>query len=137
MRKTDQSTPLAVMQESKPIRYTTTFEPSNKRWLPVLDWPVTVPPGTRSGYGHVLASTTNLLSSLRLELTSDRVFSTTRLEEIEKRANLQLAIPPTPRLKALVAQWQSLASNSAEVVRRALGHFQSESFYYSLSPASL
>ena len=133
----DQSTPLAVMQESKPIRYTTTFEPSNKRWLPALDWPVTVPPGTRSGYGHVLASTTNLLSSLRLELTSDRVFSTTRLEEIEKRANLQLAIPPTPRVKALVAQWRSLASNPAEVVRRALGHFQSESFYYSLSPASL
>ena len=133
----DQSTSLAVIQKSKPIRYTTTFEASNKRWLAALDWPVTVPPGTRSGYGHVLASTTDLVSPLRLELTSDRVFSTASLGELERRANLQLAMPPTPRIKALVTQWQSLASDRAEVVNRALGYFQSEPFYYSLSPPLL
>ena len=133
----DQSTSLAVIQKSKPIRYTATFEASDKRWLPALDWPVTVPPGTRSGYGHVLASTTDLLSPLRLELTSDRVFSNASLGELESRANLQLAMPPTPRVKALVTQWQSLASDRVEVVRRALGYFQSEPFYYSLSPPLL
>ena len=128
---------LEMSSHSIPVHYTTTFEASPNKWLPVLDLPATSPPGTVSRYGHVLESKKNLSGPLQLTLLSYPDAQTDALDLQERRINQQLAYPPTARVAALVARWQSEVSDSSSLVRRALRHFREEPFFYSLSPPML
>ncbi|MDP6399012.1 MAG: DUF3488 and transglutaminase-like domain-containing protein [Arenicellales bacterium] len=128
---------LDLNRRPMPVHYTTTFEASPNKWLPVLDLPATRPPGTIARYGHVLESEKTLSGPLQLTLLSYPDAQTGALNPEERRINQQLAYPPTARVAALVARWQSEAGDPSSLVRSALRHFREESFFYSLSPPML
>ena len=128
---------LEMNRRSIPVHYTTTFEASPNTWLPVLDLPATSPPGSVARYGHVLESKKRPPGPLRLTLLSYSDAQTGALDPQERSINQQLAYPPTARVAALVARWQSEASDSSSLVRSALRYFREGPFFYSLSPPML
>ncbi|MDP7218306.1 MAG: DUF3488 and transglutaminase-like domain-containing protein, partial [Arenicellales bacterium] len=128
---------LEINRQSIPVHYTTTFEASPNTWLPVLDLPATSPPGSVARYGHVLESKKRSPGPLRLTLLSYSDAQTGALDPQERSINQQLAYPPTARVAALVARWQSEASDSSSLVRNALRYFREGPFFYSLSPPML
>ena len=128
---------LEINRQSIPVHYTTTFEASPNTWLPVLDLPATSPPGSVARYGHVLESKKRPPGPLRLTLLSYSSAQTGALDPQERNINQQLAYPPTARVAALVARWQSEASDSSSLVRSALRYFREGPFFYSLSPPML
>lgn len=128
---------LQMTRRTNSVRYTTTFEVNENRWLPVLDWPSMTPDGTREGYGSVLESETVLSRPLRLEFVSHLDVTTTGLSKNEAIRNLQLARKPTTRVAALVSRWHETALDDSDVVASAMAYFRDQPFYYTLSPPLL
>lgn len=118
------------------VTYTITLEPSERRWMPSLAVPITLPPNT------VLSDTASLFSSRPLtDRTRYTVTSATRyrldpnhLPRADRIENL--ALPnDDPKLKHLAQQWQGLPA--LEIRDRILSYFHTEGFSYTLRPGKL
>ncbi len=123
--------------QGSPISYTLTPEPANKPWLPALDLPAQVPPGTRLRSGLVLETAVPVRGRLNLEMSAHTRYRMHALPESERRAGLQRPDLISARVQALAAGWRRAARSDADVVRAALAHFRTEKFYYALDPPAL
>lgn len=123
--------------QGAPISYTLTPEPANKPWLPALDLPAQVPPGTRLRSGLVLETVVPVRGRLSLEMSAHTRYRMQALSEGERRAGLQRPDLISTRVQDLAARWRRSARSDAEVVSAALAHFHTEKFFYTLEPPAL
>jgi transglutaminase-like putative cysteine protease len=120
--------------QGTPISYTLTPEPASRPWLPSLDLPAQIPPGTRLRSGLVLETAVSARGRLSLEMSAHTQYRMHDLPESERRAALQLANSISPRVQGLAARWRQSARGDAEVVKAALAYFRTEKFFYTLEP---
>ncbi len=120
-----------------PLHYTVTLEPTDQRWLFALDLPVSVPQGAVQLPDYQLRSIQPVSSRILYQAASQLRYNTGALSEAERQRGLQLPDNITPRMRALVADWESQGGNRASVVLQALRYFREEPFYYTLHPPPL
>ena len=120
-----------------PVSYTVTLEPSNKPWLPALDLPAEVPPGSRYQYGYVLEHAAPVRERLTYSTSSHTRYRTPALKPEERELHLELPKTTSARVRALADSWQRENSSPLAVVQAALRHFRQENFVYTLKPPLL
>ncbi|HEX9625348.1 MAG TPA: DUF3488 and transglutaminase-like domain-containing protein [Acidiferrobacterales bacterium] len=118
------------------LRHTITVEPSNRRWLPALDWPA--PPGAplRWRVGHLLESPQPVRERLRYTAVSHPQLRDLRGEDTAETRGLQLPGGVSPRVRALAAEFHK-AGDARAIAMRALAHFRQQEFFYTLQPPLL
>ncbi|MBL8381491.1 MAG: DUF3488 domain-containing transglutaminase family protein [Burkholderiales bacterium] len=121
-----------------PVDYEVTLEPSNRPWLFALEMPTRLP-----AFGRLTADlqpVTDRPVSARLRYTA-RSYPGYRALATEESADLApyLALPPrsNPRTRELMATWQLQNADPRALVERALRHFRTEEFFYTLEPPLL
>ncbi|MFP4155140.1 MAG: DUF3488 and DUF4129 domain-containing transglutaminase family protein [Halothiobacillaceae bacterium] len=119
------------------VSYTVTLEPHGQDWLFALDVPLQTPPRARIDESLEIHSIIPVDNRLRYDMRSalDYVLEPGRLSERDRAAALALPEGHNPRLVALAAAWRG--EPTAIAVERALAHFMSEPFSYTLSPGRL
>jgi transglutaminase-like putative cysteine protease len=120
-----------------PLHYTVTLEPTDQRWLFALDLPMSVPEGAVQLPDYQLRRLQPVSSRILYRASSQLRYNTGALSEAERQRGLQLPDNITPRMRALVAQWESQGGNRASIVLQALRYFRQEPFYYTLNPPPL
>lgn len=130
--------PLELTARSLAIRYETTLEASEQRWLLALDAPSGLPPETSLDGALTVRSTKALDSRRRFRLAAvlDYNFNPREDAAILSR-NLQLPPQRNPKTRALAAQWRRDFSRPEQIAERALQLFRNENFVYTLRPPRL
>ena len=132
------SRPARFEAAGPPFDYEVTLEPSGKPWLFALEMPTRLP-----DFGKLTADlqpvTEKLVNHrLRYEARSHPGY---RPIPTEESADLlpYLALPPrsNPRTRELIAGWLFEGANPVQLVERALRHFRTEEFFYTLDPPLL
>ncbi|KAA9132037.1 DUF3488 domain-containing protein [Marinihelvus fidelis] len=118
--------------------YTVLMEPTEQHWMFALDYPAVTPPDSRVTLDFQLLSRKPITRLRQYEMMSDSDF----IDSPELSATLRdqaLRLPDgfNPRTRELMAEWKAEAATDAELVRRALAHFNAEPFRYTLNPALL
>jgi transglutaminase-like putative cysteine protease len=136
--------PVARPQASLPpggsaLRYRTTLEPHNRRWLFALDVPVELPrgPGLAVALGpefEVLAAEP-VNARVRFDVAS-RLDAAIGLNETPAtlRPWLQLPAGEVPRTVEMAGRWLQEESDPARLALRALAMFRDNAFRYTLTP---
>lgn len=119
--------------------YEVQLEPHERRWLFSLDYPANKPPEAyRLTLDFQLLSRRAVTGLLTYELASDMDFvDSPVLKETLRRATLALPEESNPRTREMMEAWRAEAATDAELVRRALTHFNREEFRYTLNPPLL
>lgn len=126
-----------VRYDGEPLSYRITMEPTDRRWLPALDLPLTSPDGAILLEDHVI--------SAREPVTQPREY---RLRSVIDHRSIQplnpnlreraLALPSgfNPKAHALAKQWRDEGRDDEAVIQAALNLFHA-SFTYTLAPPLL
>ena len=124
----------AIRPSSPALRYQVSMEPTDRRYLPVLDTTVTAPADSDLGSDLTVRSDGPVTSVIRYEATAVlRAKVGDALDPREERAALSLPADLNPRTRALAAQWRAEAAGDDEaVMQRALAWIGDE-FSYSLT----
>lgn len=115
-------------------RYTLTLEPQRNTWIYLLDLPTVVPAGANVARDFVARWKRPIQTRLQFSAESATSFRASELSPLELQ--LALGLPPGThgRTRALAASWRSEGLAGAALVERALGHFRTEPFFYTLTP---
>ncbi|HSH71293.1 MAG TPA: transglutaminaseTgpA domain-containing protein, partial [Deferrisomatales bacterium] len=113
--------------------YTVTLEPHGKRWLFALDLPVAAPPGGRMLPGRQLLASTPVRERRRYRAESFPRYRTGPLSGAERSKALDVP-RASSRVRELAAAWQTGDPGDTAVVDRALQHFATGGYAYTLSP---
>ncbi len=132
-----QTAPVTYRSSAQPIRYQVTLEPSPNDWLYALDLPETLPPEATLLPDFQISAREVRNRRYRYAATSRLAYHTGPLNQREQRLALQLPDNVTTRMEELVRQWRLETSTDRDLVNRALRHFRSEPFYYTLTPPLL
>ena len=119
-----------------PVRYSVMLEPSNQRWLFALDLPYTAPEDGAHTEDLLLLADRPVRALRRYAVTSYTDYRFDALGARERMRALQLPAA-NPRSLALARAWRAESSSDAALVQRALAHFRSEPFHYTLTPPLL
>ncbi len=121
---------------SPPIRYETTLEAHNQRWLLALDAPAELPSdfGLNSQLTVTKRQAITERQRFRLSASLDYRFNTAEDPAVLQR-NLALPVGSNPDARALASQWRSNSAPEA-IVSKALALFANE-FTYTLRPPLL
>lgn len=121
----------------QPVRYAVTVEPHGKHWLFSLDVPGTLPPGSGLRHDLQLRSIRPVIARVRYEMTSylDYRYGE-KLASVHRRHALHFDDRRNPRTVALGRQWARETGDPAQIVDRAMRHFNRE-FTYTLEPPLL
>ncbi|GAB2504406.1 DUF3488 and transglutaminase-like domain-containing protein [Arenimonas alkanexedens] len=124
----------SIQPRSPALRYQVSMEPTDRRYLPMLDTPLAAPPDSELGSDLTVRPVRPVSSLLRYDATAVlRADVGDPLAPLEARAALSLPADLNPRTRALAAQWRAEAAGDDEaVVRRALAWI-GEEFSYSLN----
>lgn len=119
------------------IDYTITLEPTQQRWLPALDTPITAPRDAFLTTDEVLVAS-QLVTHLREYRVRSRLAPAGAARLARNQRERLLRLPPGvgSRARQLAASWRHESTDDAELVQRALAMFHS-SFTYTLSPPLL
>lgn len=126
-----------VTRTASPVNYAITMEPHNKRWLFALEMPQAMPDTGYITYDYQFRARKPVRSRIRYEITSYTEYVLGNNNRFELQRALQL--PPDAHEKsiALARQWRDETDNPQEIINRALGLFNREDFYYTLTPPLL
>ncbi|MHB1566155.1 MAG: transglutaminase TgpA family protein [Acidiferrobacter sp.] len=113
--------------------YTVLLNPSGRRALPALDWPVRAPRGARLVSGAVLRARRPVRHLRRYRLDSGPV-RLTSLPAAERARDLQLPPRLDPRVRALAQRWSAHDAPAPTIIARALAYFVRHHFVYTLTP---
>lgn len=125
-----------IIPRGPALHYDVTLEPHNQRWLFSLEMPVLIPDGSSYTTDLLLLSDRPVRQMLRYRVGSYPAYRTTGLNDNDRARGLQLP-SANPRTHALGRQWRADARNDREVIQRALDHFRTEPFHYTLRPPLL
>ena len=117
------------------IRYTVTAEPVNETWMFALDLPLSAPPGVVHASDFTLMAPQRISKRVRYTLSSCLDCSSPVSGDLQELIRL----PETGGAGArdLVRSWKRAGYGGREIVDRALAHFRTEPFYYTLNPPLL
>jgi transglutaminase-like putative cysteine protease len=123
----------AIRPRSRTLRYEVSMEPTDRRYLPVLDVTLAAPAGSEMGSDLTVRPPAPVTQVIRYEgVAAMSADVGERLQPREERAALSLPAGLNPRTRALAEQWRrEAAGDDAAVVRRALAWI-GEEFSYSL-----
>ncbi|MBU0500074.1 MAG: DUF3488 and transglutaminase-like domain-containing protein [Gammaproteobacteria bacterium] len=113
------------------------LQPSENPWLILLDLPASAPDGSVLSRDFQVLTQTPVSALRRYQARSFTSFSPLGIDPMQQRLGLQLPSNVTPRMRALVAGWRSGAASPAQIVQKALVHFNQQPFVYSLRPPLL
>lgn len=126
-----------VTADGPPVTYTMTLEPHQQRWLLALDMPIETPSDARLNPSMALTRRLPVRDTLRYSARSAVDFSYGISEHpaiLQRSLNLPGRL--NPKSIELARRWRTNASD-LQVVERALSHFRSEPFIYTLNPPLL
>lgn len=119
-------------RSGRPYTYTITQEHQEKNWVFALDLPGEVPAGLYMTSDYRLLAQKPLEERSAFRLTSYTRYNTGPITRQERRINLQLPKPPSPRVTELVESLNQPAAE--ETVEKAFAYFRENPFVYTLSP---
>jgi len=117
------------------IPYTISMEPSNRPWLPALEWTVIRPAGTRLRTGGSLEWHRPVRERLVVEMQSIPGNTLASASPGEREASLILP-PASTRVRVLAAQLHD-GRNDRDTLQAALAYFRDQEFRYTLVPPLL
>ena len=122
-----------------PVRYEITLEPTGEYWLFGLDTVTEAPPSSHINSNHALVGAQRVHRRFSYVAGSDPDYLQRELSAVERRYALQLPENVSPRVRALVDDWQTQtdAAKPTELVQKALDYFNREPFVYTLKPGRL
>jgi transglutaminase-like putative cysteine protease len=119
------------------VRYRLVLEPSTGTWVPALDMPFAVPAGLRERAGFIYETRRVQLERQTLDFASYTQYRTLALDGARRARALALPDTLSDRVRRLADRWRAAARGDDEVVRAALAHFNTEPFFYTLTPPLL
>ncbi|MGH8120418.1 MAG: transglutaminase TgpA family protein [Gammaproteobacteria bacterium] len=129
--------PSLVKVSGAPIHYAVTLEPTNQHWLFALEMPEQPPAQGQFFHDFQLQSRQAVQQRTRYELSSFLDYYLGAGDPGELRRALQLPRGAHPQAVSLAQTWHAAGNDPESVVRNALGMFNREKFYYTLSPPLL
>ncbi len=129
--------PSNLVSNQPAIKYSVTMEPTNSRWVMVLDLPFDIPAKAEISGDFLVTREDPVKSRLRYSASSKLSYNTGPISLEERTRGLQLPDNITQRMQDLVQKWNSSATDNLGVVNQALRHFRNEEFYYTLRPPLL
>jgi len=117
--------------------YQVTLEPSQKKWLFLLDMPYKIIEdyNINPDFTARLNKPAQSLLQYNAVSTSDYVMQYSLNSENQ---NTALALPNlNPKTRQLANSWKQSSTNTEDIVNKALAHFAKQEFYYTLSPPGL
>ena len=145
---TGETTGTPFVFSGEPIDYVVTIEPHFEHWLFALDMPAKVPARAILTRDYQLQAESPLQSLRRYTMRSYPRYTTQLRDPRELETALQLPAGFHPRARALARQWRAdierrLGEGASQsqigdaMVKRALNHFRTEPFHYTLRPPVL
>ncbi len=117
--------------------YTVIHEPSNRRWLPVLDLPAAAPEKTMLKPGYVIASHSPAEQRISYDAVSYLDYRINNLDERTRSYNLRIPTHTNDRVKQLLQNWLADKPDTSLLTERILRHFREQEFFYTLTPPLL
>ena len=125
-----------IQAQGEALHYSLMLEPSHNTILPALDRPLDAPKGANQLADHSLRFRLPQDTRQLIELSSDPTAKLDgELPEHLRKLSLQLPAADNPLLQDLGASWRNLPPK--ERIQRALNHFKTEPFSYTLDPPIL
>jgi len=126
----------SIQAQSEVLDYSLMLEASHGTILPALDRPLNAPNHANLLADHSLRFRLPQDSRQLIELRSDpKAKLDSELPERLRKLSLQMPAADNPLLQDLAAPWRKLPAQ--ERIQRALDHFKSENFSYTLEPPIL
>lgn len=131
--------PEAVIEaQGKSLRYTSTLEAHNQRWLLALDIPVELPEEIRLSRYFEATVRRPINQRQRFSFVSATRFTVNREERPAiLREALHLPADINPRARALAHTWKAQLELPERISDAALQMFRNEAFFYTLHPPLL
>ncbi|AFJ01818.1 Transglutaminase-like enzyme, putative cysteine protease [Methylophaga frappieri] len=119
--------------------YTVTIEPHDKHWLFALDMPVNRPSGIAAQFSAdgLLSSRQKITRRSQFSLKSHTQYRFNPEFDSLLDAALQLPDDAHPQTRQLAQRLLAESNNQRQFIENVLAHFNTEPFYYTLSPALL
>lgn len=118
-------------------QYTVTHEPSEKRWLPVLDLPAAAPEKMSLKPGYVIINHRPTDLRISYEAASYLDYRINDIDERTRKYNLRTPTRSTDRVEQLLQNWLTDKPDAALLTDRVLRHFREQEFHYTLTPPLL
>lgn len=121
------------------IDYEITLDPTGSYWLFGLDVVTRRPPGSYLNGNFSLVNSKRVDKRISYRASSDPDYRLLALSDHERRMALQLPPRISPRIRALVAEWQAATDpvQPIQLVQEALAYYREQPFVYTLSPGVL
>jgi transglutaminase-like putative cysteine protease len=120
------------------IDYEVTLEPSNRPWLFALEMPTRLPPFARLTAELQPVTDKPVTGRLRYSARSHPAYRSLPTEEpADLTPYLAVPIRSNPRTREMMVDWQLENASPRALVERALRHFRTEEFFYTLEPPLL
>lgn len=129
--------PIELISDQPEINYSVTLEPTNNKWIMVLDLPTDIPDKAEMSGDYQITRKEPITSRLRYSASSKLSYNTGPITTEERSRGLQLPNNITQRTRQLAQEWSSEAKSKRDIVTQALRHFRNEEFYYTLRPPLL
>ncbi|MDA0820872.1 MAG: DUF3488 and transglutaminase-like domain-containing protein [Proteobacteria bacterium] len=123
--------------EGPVYRYSVTIEPHYERWLFGLDAVTQFDGDARHTSDGRLLSKNRIRQRQRYTLESQTDFKFPTITDSERQAALELPTNFHPLTHRLADSWRATSTTDAEIVNKALAHFNREPFNYTLTPQVL
>jgi transglutaminase-like putative cysteine protease len=121
----------------EPVSYSVSLEPSQQRWLFMLDLPADAPSGARLTEDFQVVTEGPITARKRYRARSYTDYTAAEISPAQRRAGLQKPYHLSERVQELALTWRARATSDREVVEMALSHFRNEPFVYTLEPPLL
>lgn len=123
-------------EQTSQLNYSVTLEPHNRRWLFMLDMPLTLPDNARFSPSRQVLADKPVRTRVRYAATSQTQYRLAAELNPQTRAlTLQLPASGNPRSRDLAQQWRGQAPQA--VIKTALNMLHEQGFIYTLSPPPL
>lgn len=127
-----------VPEGPRRLSYRVQLEPHERRWLFVLDFPVSGPDQATLTMDHQLLNRHPVTTLMQYEVVSNPDFmDMPGLPEGLRSMATRLPGERNPRTLALAAELRERYSDDRELIQSVLTWFREENFYYSLRPSPL
>jgi len=122
------------------IIYEVIQEPTNKKWLYVLDYARNLPNNAFLLFDYQVKKENPIVQLTRFT-ASAQIGASNLLDDKEHnlvlKGNLRLPDNIAPQTKALVTEWKNQYQRDVDIVNKAFEHFNKDLFSYTLSPKAL
>jgi len=120
------------------VDYEVTLEPSNRPWLFALEMPTRLPDNARLTADLQPVTDRPVTTRLRYSARSHPGFRSLPTEErADLEPYLELPARANPRTREMMVGWVLEGAAPRQLVERALSHFRTEEFFYTLEPPLL